>query len=156
MNHPTLQEAIESCLLERKDKWDQFFNGELFLSRMESQFTESAFVYEDKIWYGEEIHGSGSFYNEGSVKKVLSLFLDPATEFIKSKLKEKMDEILEKRKEGFLITNGLGKFDFQNRTTATWKSNFAGEEDLEVDMFGLGEHIALLSMNSSRWKYVKA
>lgn len=155
MEHPTIEEAIESCLPNRKDKWDQFFNGDWFLCRTEEGFSEYAFVYEGKIWYGEEKHGSGSYYSEGTIKNVLPLFLNSHTQFMESKLSVKMNEIIDKKNQGFLIHNGMGTFDFQTRTKAIYISDF-NEGNSVMDMFDLGEHLAFLIMDPDEWNYVEA
>ncbi len=157
MEHPTIVEAIEDIISNREEKWDQFFQGEWFINRIESGFEESAFVYEGKIWYNQEKQGSGSYYSEGNVSEVLSLFLNPGTKFIHSNLKEKMNEVMEKKKEGFLISNTMSTFDFQTRTRAIHRSKFPfpGEQNSEMDMFDLGEHLAWLIMEPTEWKYVK-
>lgn len=156
MEHPTLSEVIEKLFFERKDEWDQFFNGEWFLIRAESEFEETAFVYEGKIWYNQGKHGSGSYYSEGSISDVASLFLNSSTEFIRSNLKQKMDEVMDKRNEGYLIYDKSGKFDFQTRTKTIHHSDYVGHPDSELNMFELGEHLAWLIMEPSEWEYVPA
>jgi hypothetical protein len=155
MEHPTLQEAFQSCP-RNQEEWDQFFNGEWFLSRMGEGFTETAFVYEDKIWYGNERDGQGTHYCEGTIKNVLPIFLNPETEFIQSKLTEKMNEVMGKKNEGYLVTDGMGIFDFQTRTRAVWRSALAEQGNRTVAWFDLGEYLAWMSMEPNEWEYVKA
>lgn len=156
MEHPTLEDAVKDLLSEKKEKWDQFFNGEWYISFMGSGFTVSAFVYEGKIWYGEEKCGSGTIYWEGKISDVVSLFLKEETKFNRSELNEKMDEVMKKREEGYLISDDMGKLDFLSRTKAKHISAFAGEDDSMLDMFDLGEHLTYLILNPGEYKYVQA
>ena len=76
MDHPSLEEAISRHLIDGSQKWEQFFQGKLFLVRMGGGFSEYGFVYEGKIWYGEEKEGSDVYYSEGTVENILPVFIN--------------------------------------------------------------------------------
>ena len=155
MDHPSLEEAISRHLIDGSQKWEQFFQGKLFMVRTGGGFSEYGFVYEGKIWYGEEKEGSDVYYSEGTVENILPVFINPATTFHVSNLDEKMTEVMKKKEEGFLISDGSGTFNFETRTKSIHTSQYEGEQPSVMEMFELGEHLAWLILEPVEWKYVQ-
>jgi hypothetical protein len=146
-----LEKAIKSSPLFNEEKWKEFFEGKWHLNRLGGGFSETVFFYQDKIWYGNEKDGSGMYYAEGSVSNVIPIFLNPETHYNKSCLNEKMSEVMIKRKEGLIISDGLGTYDFKSLTEAVCE---CGEQHT-VKMYDLGEFLSTLSIDPLEYKYVK-
>ena len=153
MQHPTLEDAVLSSPLFDSNKWEEFFQGEWLLYRSGDGFNESVFIYEGKIWYGNEKEGSESGYCEGTIASVIPIFLNPETTYYHSHLSQKIDEILEMRKKGFLASDMINTYDFSSRTEATIYSCF-DDSSFPCNMYDLGEFLTMLIMDPVECKYV--
>jgi hypothetical protein len=155
MEHLKLEQILTENIKTHSQQWEQFFEGKLLLVRSGESFSEYAFVYQNKIWYGEEDNGSGVCYSECKEQKIIPLLLDSKTRFYVSNLEGKMEKVIKKREEGFVLDDRHGKYEFMTMTKANWVSNFDPNEKISCDMYDLGEQFASMIMDPDSWKYVK-
>ena len=149
----SLREAVESLPRYDEGKWREFFEGNLVLSRQGEGFSEYAFYYKGKIWYGNEREGSGSFYCEGTVANLIPIFLNPETSYLESHLNQKMIEVMNKKNAGYMATDGLCNYDFHSPISATVYSCFDNQR-WNSDMWDLGEFLYMLATDPAECKWV--
>jgi hypothetical protein len=151
MEHQNLEHTLSTYIKTHSQKWEQFFDGNLLLVLFGDTFTEYAFVYQNKIWYAEEDNG----YCEVEKHDVIPLILNPKTTFYVSNLKDKIEEVIKKREEGYLLVNNLGTYDFESAVEAIWVSKFSPNEKISCNMYDLGGQFASIIMYPNSWRYEK-
>lgn len=149
----TLRESIESLPRYNEEKWREFFEGKIVLTRTGEGFSETAFYYENKIWYGNERDGHGTFYCEGTIANLIPIFLNPETSYAESHLNQKMIEVMNKKNAGYMASDELCNYDFHSRTCATVYSCFENQ-NWNSNMWDLGEFLYMLATDPGECKWV--